>query len=56
MKNKSYPFAATTIKCKELSLISDDKMGKMATAKDAQEVLKMLYEVGYPLRAVALEA
>lgn len=53
MKNKSYPFAATTIKCKELSLISDDKMGKMATAKDAQEALKMLYEVGYGKKEIS---
>lgn len=53
MKNQSYPFAAATIKCKELSLISDDRMGKMATAKDAQEALKMLYEVGYGKKEIS---
>ncbi len=48
----SYPFASTTIKAKELSILSEDKVQKLLALESAQDVVNTLIESGYGKREI----
>ncbi len=47
MSQFSYPYAAARVKCKETELLNKDKLARLMSAKDGEDVFRLMVDLGY---------